>query len=197
LLGAVKASCLHDGSFVTFVYNWRNFVVLKQLSGVSSPLIAIVAVVSMVLTGCSQPGGKLARTWDVYQNERYGFEFPYPSNWVAAPLVANQDGQTFSDPQNPAVKILGWASQVSLEPDNLSGLVQKNVVVAPNFVTQQGLQGLLHVEVGAEVSFITLTLIQNGVVYSWQGRSPSDQFAKYYEFFNYVAGQYRIVESVE
>jgi len=76
-------------------------------------------------------------------------------------------------------------------------LVQKNVVVAPNFVTQQGLQGLLHVEVGAEVSFITLTLIQNGVMYSWQGRSPSDQFAKYYEFFNYVAGQYRIVESVE
>lgn len=172
-------------------------VVLKRLIGVASPLIAIVSVVSVVLTGCSQSGGQLARTWHVYQNARYDFEFPYPSNWVEAPLVANQDGRTYSDPQNPAVKILGWASQVSLEPDTLSGLVQKNVVVAPNFVTQQGVQGLLHVEVGAEVSFITLTLIQNGVVYNWQGRSPSDQFAEYYEFFNYVGSQYRIVESVE
>ena len=172
-------------------------MVLKRLIGVASPLIAIVSVVSVVLTGCSQSGGQLARTWHVYQNARYDFEFPYPSNWVEAPLVANQDGRTYSDPQNPAVKILGWASQVSLEPDTLSGLVQKNVVVAPNFVTQQGVQGLLHVEVGAEVSFITLTLIQNGVVYNWQGRSPSDQFAEYYEFFNYVGSQYRIVESVE
>ena len=50
-------------------------MVLKRLIGVTSPLIAIVAVVSMVLTGCSQPGGELAQTWYVYQHDRYGLEF--------------------------------------------------------------------------------------------------------------------------
>lgn len=172
-------------------------MVLKRLVGVKNPVIAVVLFVIIVVVGCSQPEARISRTWYAYRNERYRFEFPYPSNWVAAPLVANQDGQTFSDPQNPAVKILGWASQVSAEPEKLSDSVQKNVVVAPNFVTQQGLQGLLRVEVGAEVSFMTLTLIQDGVVYNWQGRSPSDRFAEYYEFFNYVGSQYRIVESAE
>lgn len=170
---------------------------LKQLVGVTRLLIAIGFVVSLVLGSCRPPERELARTWYIYQNDRYGFEFPYPSNWIAAPLVANQDGQTFSDPQNPAVKILGWASQVSVEPDQGSSSVQKNVVVAPNFVTQQGLPGLLRVEVGAEVSFMTLTLIQNGVVYNWQGRAPSDRFAEYYEFFNYVSSHYRIVAPAE
>ncbi len=190
-------SCLHNGNFVTLIYNWHNFVVLKRLIGVTNPAVAVVLVAFVVLAGCSQFPSTTARTWYTYQNERYRFEFPYPSNWVAAPLVANQDGQTFSDPQNPGVKVLGWASQVSVEPNKLSASVQKNVVVAPNFVTQQGLQGLLHVEVGAEVSYMTLTLIQDGVVYNWQGRSPSDRFAEYYEFFNYVGSQYRVVDSPE
>lgn len=190
-------SCQHDGIFVTLVHDWRNFVVFKRLIGITNLAVAAVLVAFVVLAGCSQSASTTARTWYTYQNERYRFEFPYPSNWVAAPLVANQDGRTFSDPQNPGVKVLGWASQVSGEPDKLSDSVQKNVVVAPNFITQQGLQGLLHVEVGAEVSYMTLTLIQDGVVYNWQGRSPSDRFAEYYEFFNYVGSQYRIVDARE
>lgn len=172
-------------------------MVLKHSVRVLSSVIAVAFVAAIALSGCSQPRSELARTWHVYHNPRYGFEFPYPSNWIDAPLVANQDGQTFSDPENPTVKILGWASQVSAEVDKPSNSVQNNVVVSPNFVTQQGLQGLVRVEVGSDVSFMTLTLIQNGVIYNWQGRSPSDRFAEYYEFFNYVGSQYRIVNSTE
>ncbi|MGG6292792.1 hypothetical protein ACQ4M4_00090 [Leptolyngbya sp. AN02str] len=140
------------------------------------------------LVACSQADSTLSRRWLIYRNERYRFEFPYPERWQAAPLVANQDGQLFFDPEQSEVKITGWASQSSV------GMEWGTVAGVPNFVTEQGLPGYMQLEVGANVSTMTVTWVPNQVVYRWQGRSPSDQFDDYFKFFYYVASQFRVAD---
>lgn len=152
------------------------------------------AVASLLIVGCAPSDMGVAQHWKLYRNLRYGFEFPYPDTWEVAPLVSNQDGQLYRDPHNAEVKILGWASKISPEVGTDLEQARQNLVSSPNFVTTQGLRGHLRVEIGAEVSVMTLTLTRGEVVYSWQGRSPSDEFAGYYQFFYYVASHYRVFD---
>jgi hypothetical protein len=152
----------------------------------------VLALMVGLMSSCSQPGFDERRTWKVYQNPNYGFEFPYPDNWVPAPLADSQDGRRFRNPYSMDVEILGWASHVSSTPGDSSEQVRRSVLAAPNFTTRQGLRGQLRVEIGSTVSLMTLTLAEDGVVYFWQGRSPSNEFSQYYEFFNYVASEYSV-----
>lgn len=150
----------------------------------------VVAVV--LLSGCSQSAPPQAADWVIYQNPRYGFEFPYPGNWTTAIAAENRDGQAFVDPRQPDVEIRGWASQrsaVAPEEQDPSGLIQ------PNFETDQGIPGELQVYITPDVSTMELTLVQDDVVFYWRGQSPSAQFSDYYKFFDYVARHYRVPDA--
>ncbi|MDB9349669.1 hypothetical protein [Nodularia spumigena] len=39
-------------------------------------------------------------TWNTYNNSRYGFEFPYPSNCNPLPAKVNNDGIVLVSPKN-------------------------------------------------------------------------------------------------
>lgn len=138
----------------------------------------------LILYGCFTPSLDVTdMTWKIYKNSRYGFEFPYPSNWKTLATPTNADGIVFVSPKKNTVEIRAWASNQILE----SIAPEK-----PNFQTTQGLTGILAVEVGNSVSSMTLTLTQNQVKYNWQGRTPSQEFQNYYPLFYYIAQQYRV-----
>ncbi len=146
-----------------------------------------VIALLIILWGCTANdfnAGAIA--WKTYSNSRYGFEFPYPSNWTSLVAPENDDGIAFTSPQDDSVEIRGWASQ-QLPNDQES--VKK---IKSNFKTIQGVSGVLVVEVDQRVGSITLTLTQNQVQYHWQGRSKSQEFPDYYRLFYYIAQQYRI-----
>ncbi|WP_138506057.1 hypothetical protein [Nostoc sp. PA-18-2419] len=144
----------------------------------------------IILCGCSATDfNPEAIAWKTYSNSRYGFEFPYPSNWTSLPAPENDDGIGFISPQNNSVEIRGWASQQlpnSIDKDPESGKKIKS-----NFQTAQGISGVLVVEVAQQVGSMTLTLTHNQVKYYWQGRSNSQEFPKYYRLFYYIAQHYR------
>jgi hypothetical protein len=152
-------------------------------------------VLGVALLSCNsssvQPG-----SWEIYRNVRYGFQFPYPHNWVVGEAPANGDGQVFSDPLNSALEIRGWAGYNLAGISGNSGKNTKNLdapkPLQQNFTTEQGLAGELKVELGSPVSSMTLTLVRGDVRYNFQGKAPSKQFADYYKFFYYVASQYRV-----
>jgi hypothetical protein len=138
----------------------------------------------LILYGCFAPSLDVTDiTWKTYKNSRYGFEFPYPSNWKTLLKPTNADGIVFVSPKNNSVEIRSWASNQILESTKPQQL---------NFQTTQGLTGILEVEVGNSVSAMTLTLTQNQVKYNWQGRTPSKEFQNYYPLFYYIAQQYRL-----
>ncbi|MFN6471111.1 MAG: hypothetical protein RMY36_015785 [Nostoc sp. SerVER01] len=155
-----------------------------------SPAIALLIIV----WGCTATDLNVeAITWKIYSNSRYGFEFPYPSNWTSLAAPENDDGIGFIAPQNNSVEIRGWVSHQlpnSMIKDRESG---KNI--KPNFQTAQGISGVLVVEVDRQATSMTLTLTQNQVKYHWQGLSNSKEFPNYYRLFYYIAQQYRIPKS--
>ncbi|MDZ8241520.1 MAG: hypothetical protein RMZ69_30940 [Nostoc sp. ChiQUE01a] len=163
---------------------------IYRLSFGLSPAIALLIIV----WGCTATDLNVeAITWTTYSNSRYGFEFPYPSNWTSLAAPENDDGIGFIAPQNNSVEIRGWASHQlpnSMIKDRESG---KNI--KPNFQTAQGISGVLVVEVARQATSMTLTLTQNQVKYHWQGRSNSKEFPNYYRLFYYIAQQYRIPKS--
>lgn len=145
----------------------------------------------MILWGCSAPSFNAANVaWDTYKNSRYGFEFPYPSNWTTLTAPENNDGIAFVSPDNDSVQIRGWA--VNRLPK--TGIEDRNFETAinPNFQTVQGMPGVMLVEVTPQAGLMTLTLTQAEVKYYWQGRSQSQEFPNYYRLFYYIAQQYRI-----
>jgi hypothetical protein len=71
--------------------------------------LAYGAALMVVLFSCRSLDLSASKTWSTYDNRRYGFEFLYPSNWVASPMPDNLDGRAFSDPHNPTAEIRGWA----------------------------------------------------------------------------------------
>jgi hypothetical protein len=152
-----------------------------------------IIALSIILWGCTANnfnGGAIA--WKTYSNSRYGFEFPYPSNWTSLAAPANDDGVAFLSPQNKSVEIRGWASQQL--PHSIITEQEPAKKIKPNFQTAQGVPGVLVVEVSQGVSSMTLTLTQSQVKYYWQGRSNSQEFQDYYRLFYYIAQQYRILK---
>ncbi|QKQ74553.1 hypothetical protein [Nostoc sp. TCL240-02] len=153
-----------------------------------------IAALLIILWGCTANNFNAgAIAWKTYSNSRYGFEFPYPSNWASSAGPANGDGIAFISPQNKTVEIRGWASQQLLN----SIITEQEPVkkLKSNFQTAQGVSGMLVVEVAQGVGSMTLTLTQGQVKYYWQGRSKSQEFQDYYRLFYYIAQQYRISKS--
>lgn len=157
-----------------------------------------MGLLALVVTGCSLPHLDPANTWKIYRNPRYGFEFPYPADWLPSRPPTNRDGQSFISPRNAQVEIVGWASQVLPGSATSRHIGTTNTPTGKqNFTTAQGLAGEVAVDVGPEISSLTLTLVQGQIVYNWQGRSPSAQFPDYYQFFSYVASQYQVLQETE
>lgn len=198
-----KNSCSYPSNWVL---NWRQQFFYQKPTGVGigrwnrgtgvlGKLVVIVTPLIFLLFSCHALNFNIPNSWTTYRNPRYGFEFPYPSNWQPFPMPDNRDGRAFRDPQNPSVEIRGWAA------NNLSGIqssssntsaTQSPKPQSQNFTTDQGMTGQLKVKVGSDISLMTLTLSQDKVLYNWQGQCESQKFADYYRFFNYVASQYRL-----
>ncbi|MBD2194460.1 MULTISPECIES: hypothetical protein [Calothrix] len=144
----------------------------------------------IMLWGCTAPGFNASNVvWKTYTNNRYRFEFPYPSNWNALPPPDNGDGIAFVSPQKNSVIIRSWAG--NRLPEAVSP--EAKVTVNPNFKTAQGIPGVMVVEVGQQGSSMTLTITQGQVKYYWQGRSDSQDFTDYYRLFYYIAQQYKVL----
>jgi len=166
--------------------NVKNFRWVRLACGLALSIV--------LLSGCPSSDGR-SQTWKIYRNPRYNFEFPYPSNWVPSRVPDNRDGQAFSDPTLPDVEIRGWAGYSLLENEITNHKATPPKSPQPwkqNFTTKQGLTGELQVDVRVDISLMTLTLKHESLLYRWQGRSPSKQFADYYRFFYYIASQYRV-----
>lgn len=147
----------------------------------------------IILWGCGTSSFNTSGlTWKTYSNSRYGFEFPYPSNWTSLPTPDNQDGIAFVAPQKTSVEMRAWAGNHLIEPFGKSRDVK--TTINPNFQTAQGVSGVLVVEVDEQVSSMTLTLTHGKIKYYWQGRSPTQEFPNYYSLFNYIAHQYKIFQ---
>ncbi|MEH2326273.1 MAG: hypothetical protein V7K32_22470 [Nostoc sp.] len=163
----------------TCILGRRMYRFAATLSGVIALLI--------ILWGCiANDFNAKAIAWKTYSNSRYGFEFPYPSNWTSLAAPENDDGIAFISRQDNSVEIRGWASQ---QLPNNGESVKK---IKSNFQTYQGVSGVLVVEVSQQVGSMTLTLTQSQVKYCLRGRSKSQDFQSYYRFFYYIAQQYRI-----
>ncbi len=153
--------------------------------------VSKIVILLLALSGCAGTNFNLSSvTWKTYTNSRYGFEFPYPSNWTTLPPPENEDGVVFVAPHNQSVEIRGWAG------NRLSDLASRGKKVKQsvnsNFKTSQGMEGTLVVEVNPQVGAMTLTLTKGQVKYYWQGRCKSEDFDEYYRSFYYIAQQYRI-----
>lgn len=158
-------------------------------------LVVSIAPLVLLLFSCHASTGGMPNRWDTYRNSRYGFEFPYPSDWIPVSMPDNRDGQAFRDPNNPTLEIRGWAAYQLSDIKALSPKKPTRESPNPqqkNFTTDQGLTGELQVVVGSDISSMTLTLSQGKVQYNWQGQCGSQQFADHYRFFYYVARQYRL-----
>ena len=151
--------------------------------------IARTMAVSFVLSSCSTSIPQSEITWKTYNNSRYGFEFPYPSNWISLSPPENDDGITFVSPLNPSVEMIAWAGnqQTSLSEDE-----NTDRTINPNFRTAQGVSGVLTIEVGKTKVEMKLLLTRAHVNYYWQGQCDRQQFSDYYRFFSYIAQHYKI-----
>ncbi|MEH2061538.1 MAG: hypothetical protein V7K50_04580 [Nostoc sp.] len=158
----------------------------RRIYRFAASVSGVIALV-IILWGCTANNfNSGAIAWKTYTNSRYGFEFPYPSNWTSLAAPANDDGIAFILPQDNSVEIRGWASQ---QLPNAQESVKK---IKPNFQTAQGVSGVMVVEVDQQVGSMTLTLTQSQVKYCLRGRSKSQKFQDYYRLFYYIAQQYRI-----
>ncbi|WP_339374019.1 hypothetical protein [Calothrix sp. PCC 6303] len=129
--------------------------------------------------------------WKTYSNSRYEFEFLYPENWQSLSVPENNDGIGFISPQHPEVEIRGWAGSF-LASELQGGKQNLKQAIKPNFQTKQGIKGTLLVEVTSQRILMTLTLSQGQIKYYWQGRCNSQNFAKYYRLFYYIAQEYKV-----
>lgn len=148
---------------------------------------ALVAVILLMvaLQGCGRaitPRDRL----QTYYNDRFDFELAYPRGWSAAPSPDNRDGQAFYFPDNQLIEIRAWGSY----PSVLAGNHAPEAAEGANFTTRQGLSGRLQVDIGPEVSTMTLRLERDRILYTWQAQAPSEDFPEYYPLFQSLAKQY-------
>ncbi|PLZ97488.1 hypothetical protein CEN50_14840 [Fischerella thermalis CCMEE 5268] len=153
--------------------------------------IIYAIALSVILGGCTTITAfhSSNHTWKIYRNNRYGFEFPYPSTWKSLPSD-NADGIVFVSPRNKDVEIRSWA-EMQL-PKDINQDKKGKTSINPNFTTAQGVTGVLTVEVRQQESVMTLQLAQGELKYYWQGKAPSQEFSSYYRFFDYIASSYKI-----
>ncbi|BAZ05256.1 hypothetical protein [Calothrix sp. NIES-3974] len=165
----------------------------KDAGSKFSDLLKILLLGMLILVlGCSHQGhGLSSSSWKIYKNARYGFEFPYPSNWKIQSQPNNADGVVLVSPEDESVEIRSWAANQL--PNSLQLETKSQSNTNPNFQTLQGKKGILVVEATPEVNLIKLTLSHDKIDYTWQGQSPSQEFSDYYQFFYYIAQNYRIV----
>jgi hypothetical protein len=157
---------------------------LRQVIGL---LVSGVST-AIICAGCSANGfWSSAQKWETYYNPRYGFEFPYPNNWTSL-APDNNDGVAFVSPHNKNTEIRAWAGKELPELQN----PETSKPIDHNFKTAQGISGVLVVEVGQQVSSMTLTINQEQVNYHWQGQTSSKEFKDNYRLFYYIAKQYKI-----
>ncbi|MDJ0796092.1 MAG: hypothetical protein QNJ51_04515 [Calothrix sp. MO_167.B12] len=147
-------------------------------------------ILSLALWGCGAPSFQGDnKSWKIYKNSRYGFEFPYPSNWQEV-KPDNDDGIVFISPQKSSVQIRGWAGYQLFNNRNTTRNTKKSI--NPNFQNIQGISGVMTVEIGETESKIVIRFHQGEVKYYWQGKAPSQEFDDYYRFFYYIAENYRL-----
>jgi hypothetical protein len=155
---------------------------------VKQALCAITSGVSMTMIcwGCNANNPQFKdTTWNTYRNNRYGFEFPYPSGWKELGNPDNSDGIVLVSLNKKNVEIRSYASKPLLKLHN-------NPQPVPNFQTHQGFSGVLSVEAGERVTIMKLTITQEQLEYYWQGQSDSQNFQNYYRLFYYIAQEYKI-----
>ena len=152
-----------------------------------------------LLVSCQAGNFELPGSRKIYRNRRFGYEFPYPSHWILDESPGNRDGQVLVHPENPAIKIQGWAgnsiSTLAVTPIRSSQAASS--ALNQNFETEQGLFGNLQIEIGETMSSMTLTLVQENVSYSLRSQSPNEEFADYYSLFYTTARQYRLQRQIE
>ncbi len=136
----------------------------------------------MSLLGCAPPSVQ-SPTWVTYQNQRYGFSFPYPSHWQVPEAPSNNDGQVLVNPQNSQVRVQGWAFLMAAEVEALP---------PPNFATVQGVRGYLRQESDGQAVRLSLTIQRDGTRYELLAQAPQAQFDAYQPYFYYIARQYRL-----
>jgi hypothetical protein len=162
----------------------------RRIYRFAASVSGVIALLIM-LWGCTANDfNARAIAWKTYSNSRYGFEFPYPSNWPSLATPANDDGIAFVSPQDKSVEIRGWASQQL--PNSIVTDEESEKKIKPNFQTAQGVSGVLVVKVDQQIGSMTLRLTQSQVKYYLQARSNSQEFQNYYRLFYYIAQQYRI-----
>jgi hypothetical protein len=143
--------------------------------------------VAMIFWGCNANNLQLQETrWNIYRNNRYGFEFPYPNGWQLLGNPDNSDGVALVAPNRKNIEIRSYASKSLLKFSN------NNLNPVPNFQTHQGFSGVLVVEVGEKLTVMKLTITQDELEYYWQGQSASPDFQNYYRLFYYIAQEYKI-----
>lgn len=165
----------------------------KYISSYGITRLACGVAIGVIVAGCTPSASPIQSRWETYHNARFGFEFPYPSDWIALEPPTNRDGRAFRHPTNPDIEIRGWGRLELTGTDSL----QNSSLNLPeagkyNLTTDQGLPAMLEVEVGKKLSTMTLTLEEGDIIYQWQARSPKDKFADYYEAFYYIARNYRV-----
>jgi hypothetical protein len=156
---------------------------------INKALCAIISGVGigMISWGCNANNSQLQETrWNIYRNNRYGFEFPYPNTWQQLGNPDNSDGIALVSPNKKNVEIRAYASKPLLK------FATENPQPVPNFRTHQGFSGVLAVEAGEKVTVIKLTISQENLEYHWQGQSGSKDFQNYYRLFYYIAQEYKI-----
>ncbi|MGD1874672.1 MAG: hypothetical protein ACFB02_16660 [Mastigocoleus sp.] len=163
---------------------------IKSLIFSRRGLVVSLFISLLFFFGCNLPGFNNSISWKSYTNSRYGFEFPYPANWESLPPPENNDGIVFILPKTKSVRIQGWAG--NRLPESISKDEKSTREVNSNFQTRQGVSGNLVVEVGSELSYMTLIIVHEKLHYYWQGRSPSKDFQDYYRLFDYIARRYKI-----
>lgn len=165
---------------------------LIRKSWIVQLLLGLMLAVFLVSCGSSD---STSRTWKLYRNERFGFEFPCPDRWVESIPPENRDGIAFGDPQSPEVEIRGWGEskrQGAILKRATGRDLQKSPSIPLNFTTLQGVPGNLDAKIGLQSSSLTLTLTQGEVRYYWRGHAPNQKFGDYYRLFNYIASHYRV-----
>ncbi len=156
--------------------------VKKALSAITSGV-----GIGMIVWGCNANNLHTQDpAWKTYRNNRYGFEFPYPKTWQTLGNPDNSDGIALVSPNKKTVEIRSHASKPLLISS------KQNLKPVSNFQTNQGVSGVLAVEVGEKVTVMKLTITQKQLEYHWQGQSDSQEFQNYYRLFYYIAQEYKI-----